>query len=847
MTDSYVEYGLQDGYLINWLAAGPQAVPEQDYSKKATNSDPQQFAAQFLEVKSSITNSAVERGPLNEGIFSVDGYKGEWNYYRCQEDHLVDLSTSFDTSHVVRAWAYTQLYSKVEQPVNFSLTTFGPIEVWINKNKIFRSEQSSSQPFTSTFTAPIKKGANRILVGFAGYAAPASILAFALKIECDTSLFQVRIPTLIPSIERRNELESVYDQLYLDRDIVAYGEDIILNWPEKLNKPAYNDARLQTLAGRIYGQAEEAGRPGQKLILGSSTSLMEGPYQAYVMPRAWEYYESHIRITRKLDLWVMGRNRFSATPYGSLKERQREALANAAARENQLFAEIARMALGNFGSLEQKVINQALAGISKCEVGSEVHLLGLLGAVIRYSSQPNFPSELNGQVREAALNFQYAPDQGGCEEHRFSAPDHQILIYACQILSGQLYPEGVFNRGQLIGTQQRQDGETNAIRWMLERGQIGFLDWDSRSRYASILTALSYLIDLSESEEVWELGSVLMDKMLFTIALNSFHGVYGSAQGYATSTDVKSGLLDPTSSITRLMWGQGIYNHHTAGTVSMACMSNYELPPIIADIANRAPDELLNREQQVNVNKVTYRTAAYMLSSAQDYRPGQPGEREHVWQATLGPQAIVFTNHPGCSTEHDAHVPNYWLGNGILPRVAQWNDTLVALYKIPNDAILEFTHAYFPTSEFDEYLLRGDTAFARKGNGYLALTSPNGIEMIECGAKAFRELRSYGNETSWICQMGQAATDGSFADFQEKVLALDHTFDGLEIQVQTLRGDELKFGWEVPLMINGDKHPLDGFKHYDNAYTTVELPCKEMEISTGEYLLRLQFDVMKPE
>jgi hypothetical protein len=332
-----------------------------------------------------------------------------------------------------------------------------------------------------------------------------------------------------------------------------------------------------------------------------------------------------------------------------------------------------------------------------------------------------------------------------------------------------------------------------------------------------------------------------MDKLFFSIALNSLNGVFGPAQGHATTADVKSGLLDPLSGITRLMWGMGVFNHHIAGTVSLACLENYELPPIIADIAVNPPAELSNREQQGPANKVTYRTPNYMICSAQDFRPGRPGQREHVWQATLSPKAVVFTNHPGCSGESEAHVPNYWLGNGVLPRVAQWNDTLVALYKIPENAIMGFTHAYFPISEFDEYVLRGNTAFARHGEGYLALTAKNGILLTEDGPRAYRELRSSGSENAWICRMGQAAADGTFAEFQNKITGSDLSFTGLDVRLQTLRGDTLEFGWEKPFSINGTPQALSGYSHYENLYTTVELPCTDMEIKTEAYVLRLNF------
>jgi len=83
------------------------------------------------------------------------------------------------------------------------------------------------------------------------------------------------------------------------------------------------------------------------------------------------------------------------------------------------------------------------------------------------------------------------------------------------------------------------------------------------------------------------------------------------------------------------------------GTVNLAC-SAYEMPPIIADVAADLPEEMWNRECHASVtsgwralfvsapevNNVTYNAPDYMLSSAQDYRPGEKGDQEHIWQAT---------------------------------------------------------------------------------------------------------------------------------------------------------------------------------------------------------------------
>jgi hypothetical protein len=270
----------------------------------------------------------------------------------------------------------------------------------------------------------------------------------------------------------------------------------------------------------------------------------------------------------------------------------------------------------------------------------------------------------------------------------------------------------------------------------------------------------------------------------------------------------------------------------------------------------------------------------------QDYRPGQAGIQQHVWQATFGPDAVVFVTHPPCLSEDNSHRPGFWHGNVILPRVAQWKDVLLAIHRLPADDWLGFTHAYFPAWSFDEYVLRdsipqtviaseakqspsggrelvsshstllamtterlqsgqeagGRTwAFARKGDGYLALTASCGLDFMTRGDNAYRELRSYGHHNIWLCHLGRAALDGDFAAFQDKMLTLAVSFDGLAVRCTTLRGETLSFGWEGPLLRNGQVEPITGFKHYDNPYCVADLPATEMDVRYGELTMRLKF------
>jgi hypothetical protein len=171
---------------------------------------------------------------------------------------------------------------------------------------------------------------------------------------------------------------------------------------------------------------------------------------------------------------------------------------------------------------------------------------------------------------------------------------------------------------------------------------------------------------------------------------------------------------------------------------------------------------------------------------------------------------------------------------------------LVAIHKFPPDDWLGFTHAYFPAWAFDAYGLRKDTqdrswAFARKGEGYLAITAARGLEFITRGDNAYRELRSLGENNVWLCHMGRASLDGDFNTFQEKILSLDVRFDDRAVHCATLRGETLAFGWEGDFKRNDRVEPLSGFRHYDNPYCVADLPATRLEVSYGDQTMRLNF------
>lgn len=858
MSVNYLVYPLKDGYIHNWLVAGPKAtpIPAPDRVKQDENSYQLQISQQYYR---AIDVEAIHsEPPVDQGVIEIEGERLTWNYVRCQEDHFIDVSNVNPIWQHLQTWAYTEIKSHSVLPVSIVLTTRGMADIWLN-GKHIHHQQNYSPDLVSTRIVASLEQENRLLARFEQVAVREceNVLAIQLvdlpsKEAADA--ISICIPTNARYPLRHQALEQIFQHAYLEEVVNHRGAHFNLRYAEDLEKDITFAYKIMDSSNLVYVDGTGRTNPAKPVDVGHTFRLVERPYFVTLEAPLKEFFEQNLRYRRKLPIHVLD-NAYSSIPYKNLAQRRLEALEEAAKFEPDLFAEIAKMELNRWSDVNPKLILASVNQVKQRYNDSDILLVGLLGILYRYQHNPSFPDTLKQPIEDCILNFKYWLADPGEDALDFAAESHTILFHTCEILAGQLYPDRIFSTSSKPGAWHSNRGGQLALDWMRQRGSNGFNDWDSNCDYEQVILALSYLTSLAKIDAIYELAAVLLDKMVFTLAVNSFKGTFGTSHGRTHASMIKSAQLEATSGITRFLWGMGVFNHRILGAVGLAC-SDYEFPAFFAEIATELPEEMWSKESQLvspqvgevsisgesEINKVTYKTPDYMISSAQDYNHGRRGSHEHIWQATLGSDAVVFANHPGCMSESEAHHPGFWLGNAVLPRVAQWKDTLIAVYNFSEQDWLGFTHAYFPIYAFDEHAFANGWAFARKDNGYLALTSARGFELNKRGPDGYRELRSYGHKNVWVCQMGRKAIDGTFKDFQDKVSRLPMNFQDLAVQMTGLCGEVLAFGWQGSLTINGIEQPITGFKHIENPYCTADLPATQMDIRYGEYLLRLKFD-----
>lgn len=851
MTQSFLRYPLQDGYIHNWLVAGPQLIA----IDRSDASSAQQVSA------CAPSDSGIVETPCERAQFTSAGPAGGvsqlmWRYLGCDDDHLVDLTGAYPSPHALRAWAYSEVVAPANLSTCLTLHSFGPVQVWLNGHLAVHHQGHDERTlYRLEIEFNLVKGSNAILVRLEQPRGDSTPLAIALQL-CGAGhpRLRVRIPTRNRNPQLHQAVERLARRAYLERDLYAGPEALYIKWPATLRAQRRLLLRVQKPSGDIVGEAQPVVSAGLSQHLLEGTWVKDGRYQVKVLPDFEEFIQG-LRVSRDLEVNLL-HSSYRDEPQGEQGERAIELLQHAAWWTDGIYAELAAMALGLWKQVNAKAILRAINEVLAQQAGCDELLAGLLFMAYRYADHPSFPPSLIAPLEECLLGYDYRANTETAHRIQGLDDDGAIVRHACSILAGQRYPTRRFLWSGRSGSWHQADGEQRALAWLTRRAQGGFAAWDSGEGFAAMLLGLVALVDHAASETLSELAAATVDKLLFTLAISSFRGVFGSTHGATSAASITDARMEPTAGISRLLWGVGCWNQHMAAAYALATSSKYVCPPVHQMIALDRPVALWARERHITawrdindepvadqeINKVTYKTPDYMLCSAQDYRAGAAGSVEHIWQATLGPSAVIFVNHPRCLNQKDAYPANFWRGNGVLPRVAQWRDLLIALHQLPAGDWLGYTHAHFPIAAFDAYTLRQGWAFARKGDAYLALTASAGMHLIKVGPGAFRELRSVGRQNVWLCQMGRAAQDGSFAEFQRAVLNLPLRFDGLGVSLVSLRGDAVAFDWSGPFQVQGKVQALGGFPHYASPHCTCALGSTEMDIRFEDWTLRLDLD-----
>ncbi|MDN5727282.1 MAG: alpha/beta hydrolase, partial [Propionibacteriales bacterium] len=247
---------------------------------------------------------------------------------------------------------------------------------------------------------------------------------------------------------------------------------------------------------------------------------------------------------------------------------------------------------------------------------------------------------------------------------------------------------------------------------------------------------------------------------------------------------------------------------------------------------------------------VTRRTRHWSLSSAQRHHPGSFGDQQHLWQATLPGDLTVFSTHPA-RPMFDGNARNFspsaWVGNGIMPDIAQHEGVLLVRHDtrvrpgVLERGRLRLSHLHWPRGRFTETKESAHRLTGRVGDSLIGILALRPVR--EGGTD---EIIQDGADTAWAVICGDVTTDGTLTEFSGFLDACTLTQESGGIRLQLPTGHRQRFEdrrparYELrrrgPWLVDGDEVSTD-FDRYDTAWVSSRRRPTTMRVMHGSHEL----------
>lgn len=248
-------------------------------------------------------------------------------------------------------------------------------------------------------------------------------------------------------------------------------------------------------------------------------------------------------------------------------------------------------------------------------------------------------------------------------------------------------------------------------------------------------------------------------------------------------------------------------------------------------------------------NVQTFRTPAYLLSSAQSYHPGGFGDQQNLWQASLPGGISVFGNHP----THQAsrlrdHVDFHsgWVGNGVNPDIAQRDNLLLVQYDLSSrrghreGRRKMYTHIYFPFVDFDVTRVGPNWVAGCREGSYIGIVATSTLDL----ASEF-EVVQRGTRTGYAVVLGDDREFRSINTFVDELKQYRVSLSGDRLAVRSPYG-KAQLVWRDSMRV-GNMEVNHDYARYKSRRCSAERTPQAIAMRGDEHLLLMDWDAMSRE
>lgn len=768
----------EQGFVTNWLICGPVCnsySPPDNLAKAWTDQ------LGYEKTLRSIFYPHLSEQPFFPHAIGQTGSNGAvWQYYYHHNSSFVDLSSVHRNPTSIRLDAVTVLNSKSEQMVDAVFWTYGALDVWLNGQHVLYPSDPVYKPIAHyNVKLALKKGENKIYIVMhnLGVRDTRNIFALQLKETYDVSISlpdDNELPRFIAAQEWLNGLFCTNGYLYSEKNV-----------PENAFIKTQNT--IYPLTGNSPWKIDQA-----HAVITVCVKIADS-----YLERKMELLE---HITRKYIQEQSNHYLQFLKRFASEKNQPRE---NGACFS--VFHVLARLALGLSTQEDELLLMDDLDYIENRGDCADFLVIGFIRLLHNYSVNP----VLYNRIKTVLLGFRYWMDEPGTDGMCFWSENHALMFYGAQLVVGKMFENELFTCSNRTGAQQEEIARQRCLNWLQDVENCGVEEFNSASYMPVTLAALLNLVDYAPQEFSLRAKNIL-DSLLCQLCCHVFDQSVISPQG-RVYRDVIHPCQQTVQTLLHLI--DPTLPYSSKESIWCVCFetSKYQFPVQLKELMKkekdisyisgnarielkkekdyiltsvRCPRESNDSPDWINlcfVPNADRNTNTYVKSLNERFHgttvfePGVYGYQQHLWYAALSSQAVVFVNHPGTDTDFDHMRPGYWFGNGVMPAVLQKGNVLGAIYKIPKNNPITFTHTFWPMCQFDHTEQNNHWMFARLNDGFIGLWC-SGKQIIHQDALTNAEYRCYGSEMAYFCVCG-SRTDFLWDGFKEYCSSLEPLYD----------------------------------------------------------------------
>lgn len=743
----FIEYLLTDGYINRFMVSDILEEPKSftkatlhgkvnEWLKKGFAIHENPCRKEFVEARRSVTPSLPDKINYKHMYFPFGNIGMEASGFYFVPTYLQRYST-------------VAVYSPSKQLCRFSLQTCGAATLWVNNELVIDfTPFTRNTPQTTEFEIELSQGDNSFIICLEDLAERDTDYYFRLFCKDIYSLGGLVLKLPAKESDVLVKVEDMLSNIHFDKEVyidepgklyIKNPFNFSLNLEIKLHSPH--------TVGRLSGSPpsdiqQHVLLPGQEFINISPTL----PGFCYLQVCYKHDSHSNIIISKLIG------GQFVSSKLLNLNEPQlvsrKKHMINLIAESEMENVFLACAILHQNGDVSkaESIIDAELSGVFLKKDCSDFHFAMILHIYIVYGDK--LSTQLKSTIEKAMREYRYWIDEPGDDVMWFFSENHALMFHVCQYIAGGLQKDSIFTASNLSGIECQQKAEKLLLTWFDAFFKEFITEWNSPAYIPVDFLGLAILY-MHSNGNLQDKAKLAMDKLCYCLATCCHDGALMTTAGRTYEKELKGVYGAGTTGLLHMLYNTGT-----------TCRVDFALPLALSDY--KPPEEYLKFITPTNepiildtiqgfenhAQVYLYKNAHGVLSTAINFKPFEKGYQEHIVHCALGKTAQVFVNHPGEVNHYGTGRPGFWAGNGILPKASQDGNTSTLQYDLGHDKI-NYTHAYIPLSEFDDYIISPKAIAVQKGGGFIIIKSENELQQVSNGPCAGREFISYGQKNTW--------------------------------------------------------------------------------------------------